>query len=218
MIVRVTEPAPDPKVVVLRGDLSREYYEALHVVLDFHGRLITIKGWSVTASLAALAFGFQQRHYALFALAAVTGAGFWAFDTVMTRFQRRYFTRLQEIEYAAYLINPVRLKGEYGDKEISAPRIRMTWSLQEHLVKDGNPPRRWRRAFTRAKEPQASLAWGADEPSRPDVKDVYWALRSCWWRGNVMLPHVIAVVLGSLLFIIFAFAALRASGFAHWRL
>ena len=43
---------------------------------SYDGWLLIVKGWSVTLSLAALGLGFQQRHYALFFLAAVTGAAF----------------------------------------------------------------------------------------------------------------------------------------------
>jgi hypothetical protein len=34
---------------------------------------------------------------------------------------------MREIEYTAYLINRVVVGGEYGLREISAPRIDMTW-------------------------------------------------------------------------------------------
>ena len=37
--------------------LLREYYEILKIVGEFDGRLMTVKGWGVTLSLAALAWG-----------------------------------------------------------------------------------------------------------------------------------------------------------------
>ena len=46
--------------------LLKEYYEILKIVGDFDGRLLTVKGWGVTLSLAALSLGFQQSHYGLF--------------------------------------------------------------------------------------------------------------------------------------------------------
>jgi hypothetical protein len=36
-------------------ELLREYYEVFHAVDEFDKRLITVKGWGVTLSLAALA-------------------------------------------------------------------------------------------------------------------------------------------------------------------
>jgi hypothetical protein len=72
----MAEAAQDPKLL-LREDLSKEYYATLDVVSSYDGWLLIVKGWSVTLSLAALGLGFQQRHFALFALAAATGVGFW---------------------------------------------------------------------------------------------------------------------------------------------
>ena len=125
-IALMAESASDPKLL-LREDLSKEYYALLDVVSNYDGWLLIVKGWSVTLSLAALGLGFQQRHYALFLLAAVTGAAFWVLDGLMKGYQYRYYVRMREIEYTAYLINAVLLGGEYGDLKISAPRIDMTW-------------------------------------------------------------------------------------------
>ena len=50
-------------------------------------------------SLAGLGLGFQQRHFALFALAAVTGAAFWYLDGLMKGYEYRYYVRMREIEY-----------------------------------------------------------------------------------------------------------------------
>src|ERR1700753_3984702 len=122
----MADPAPDPKLL-LREDLSKEYYALLDLVSKYDGWLLVVKGWSVTLSLAGLGLGFQQRHFALFALAAITGAAFWYMDGLMKGYQFRYYVRMREIEYAAYLINSVRLGGEYLDMKISAPRIDMTW-------------------------------------------------------------------------------------------
>ena len=44
---------------------------------------MTVKGWSVTLSLAGLGLGFQQGHYALFALAAATALAFWFIEGQM---------------------------------------------------------------------------------------------------------------------------------------
>jgi hypothetical protein len=125
-IAGMGEASSDSKAL-LREDLSKEYYAILDVVSKYDGWLLTIKGWSVTLSLAALGLGFQQRHVALFAMSAVTGAAFWYLDGLMKGYQYRYYVRMREIEYTAYLINSVPLGGKYGHKKISAPRIDMTW-------------------------------------------------------------------------------------------
>jgi hypothetical protein len=135
----MAEPASDPKLL-LREDLSKEYYAVLNVVSSYDGWLLIVKGWSVTLSLAALGLGFQQEHYALFALAALTGAAFWFLDGLMKGYQFRYYVRMREIEYTAYLINSVALGGEYGSRKLSAPRIDMTWGFKGYSRSLGQIP------------------------------------------------------------------------------
>jgi hypothetical protein len=185
---------------MLREDMSREYYAVLDVVSSYDGWLLIVKGWSVTLSLAALGLGFQQRHFALFALAAVTGAAFWYLDGLMKGFQHRYYVRMREIEYSAYLINRVRLGGKYGNKEISAPRIDMTWAYKGYRV---------------GERPPGVDDWPADEPWRREPQEIHKALRRRFWLTNVAMPHVLAVVLGSALFIA---ASLHAPGFEQLHL
>ena len=57
--------------------LLKEYYEVFHTVNEFDKRLLTVKGWGVTLSLAALGWGFQHSHYGLFLVDALSGVGFW---------------------------------------------------------------------------------------------------------------------------------------------
>ena len=217
-IARMAEPAPDPKLQ-LRKDLSKEYYAILDVVSSYDGWLLIVKGWSVTLSLAGLGLGFQQRHFALFALAAVTGAAFWFLDGLMKGYQYRYYVRMREIEYTAYLINRVTLGGEYGDREISAPRIDMTWGFKGYPVNKDKPlplPRPWwRRILRRAEEPEPRYDWRADKPERRSAQEIYSQLRGRFWWANVALPHAVAVVLGLALFIA---AALNAPGLEHLHL
>lgn len=225
-------PASDPKSL-LREDLSKEYYAILDVVSNYDGWLLIVKGWSVTLSLVALGLGFQQRHYALFFLAAVTGAAFWLLDGLMKGYQYRYYVRMREIEYTAYLINRVTLGGLYGEKEISAPRIDMTWGFQGFPVDDElkplSPTPTWRRRVRRKlgppppeprhpRRPQESEDpdYRASEPWRREPEEVYWDLRHRFEWANVVLPHGLAVVLGLLFFIIAA--ALNAAGVDHLRL
>ena len=217
MIARMAEPAPDPKAL-LREDLSKEYYPTLDVVSKYDGWLLIVKGWSVTLSLAALGLGFQQRHYALFFLAAVTGAAFWYLDGLMKGYQYRYYVRMREIEYTSYLINRVALDFKYGkkviSKEISAPRIDMTWPFRGYLRgKDGKPlvdehgtpwPHpAWRRTPRPPKEPEPDgkelqpdaeeleriADWRANEPWRRNPEEIYSDLRNRFWLTNVMLAR-----------------------------
>lgn len=103
------KPVPLDDPVRLLDDMSKEYYAIVEVVSGFDQRLMTIKGWSVTLSLAALGLGFQQGHYALFALAAATAGGFWYVDPLNKGFQTRYYGRMRDIEVAAHALNHVNI-------------------------------------------------------------------------------------------------------------
>lgn len=87
--------------------MNKEYYALADTVSGYDGRLMTVKGWSVTLSLAALGLGFQQQHYALFALGAATALGFWFLDAMMKGHQVRSYSRMRDIEVAAYKLNGV---------------------------------------------------------------------------------------------------------------
>jgi hypothetical protein len=212
----MADPAPDPKLL-LREDLSKEYYALLDLVSKYDGWLLVVKGWSVTLSLAGLGLGFQQRHFALFALAAVTGAAFWYLDGLMKGFQQRYYIRMREIEYTSYLINRVTLGGEYGDKEISAPRIDMTWGFTGYRAeREPDPSQEPGVGSDKDAGPtERGYDWRADVPWRRSPQKVYRNLRNRFWLMNVAIPHAVAIALGSALFIA---AALKAPGFEQLRL
>jgi hypothetical protein len=52
----------DQAVEAFRQDAKAEYYAILDVITGFDQRIMIVKGWSVTLSLAALGLGFQQGH------------------------------------------------------------------------------------------------------------------------------------------------------------
>jgi hypothetical protein len=166
-----------PRENALREDLNREYYALVDVVAGADGRLIIVKGWSVTLSLAALGLGFQQQHFALFGLAAATAAAFWFLDGLMKGHQARYYSRMRDIEVAAYELNAVEL-GELG--RVSAPRIDMSWAF-------------------RGEEDEPD--WRTDPPRRRTPTQVRELLRGRFTLPNVMFPHVVAVLLGTALFV-----------------
>ena len=147
---------------------------------------MTIKGWSVTLSLAALGLGFQQGHYALFALGAVTGIGFWLIEAMTKRHQLRYYARMRDIELAAYNLNHVTLDAVDPKHEfkiplgaVSAPRIDMYWSYPNGKLGD----------------------WRTHVPWRRTPEEIQKMLRRAFWMPHVLLPHAVAIVLGSLLFL-----------------
>lgn len=173
------DASPDPRLM-LREDLSKEYYAILALVSSYDGWLLIVKGWSVTLSLAGLGVGFQQGQPAIFGLAALTAASFWFLDGLMKGYQYRFYVRMREIEYSSYLLNAVRLEGEY-QTEISAPRIDMSWGFKGFKEADGHD-------------------WRSEAPKRRSPQETHADLRSRFWWPNVALPHVIGVLLGTVLF------------------
>ncbi|GAA4357950.1 hypothetical protein [Angustibacter luteus] len=181
-------PDPTPRQDRLREDLNREYYAALGAVSEYDGRLMVIKGWSVTLSLAALGLGFQQQHYALFGLAAVTALGFWFLDVLLKGYQMRYYARMRDIEVATYRLNAVELEG-LG--LVSAPRIDMSWDYKGE-----------------------GRDWRTDAPVRRDAKELRYMHHLPYLMPHVFLPHVVAVVLGTGLFLAAVLGASWLDGLA----
>jgi hypothetical protein len=183
-------PRHDPDRLL--DDMNKEYYAILDIASGYDQRLMTIKGWSVTLSLVALGLGFQQGHYALFALAAGTALGFWYLDAMTKTWQMKYYSRVRDIEIAALRLNNIELNNEGNpgtNKEavkssartvLSAPRIDWSWGFK------GKPD-----------EPD----WRDDPPERRTPEKIRQLLRRLPWRGAVALPHVVAVILGTALFI-----------------
>jgi hypothetical protein len=172
--VRLPQPPGDR--AALRADLQTEYYKLVDIVSAFDQRLVTIKSWGVTLSLASLGLGFQQDHYGLFLVAAVSGLAFWLLEAVTKSHQMRYYPRMGDIEVAAYELFGV----ESPTGPVSSPLIDYSWWVASSRVRGGDPggplhtPRRGPASGRRGRHP--------------------------WFGPAVMLPHVVAVVLGGVLF------------------
>src|SRR5690349_9417546 len=82
----------------LHDDLMTEYYR----ISGFDQRLLTVKSWGVTFSLATLGLGFQQDHYGLFLVAAAGGLAFWLIEGSIKLHQMRYYPRMGDIEVLAH--------------------------------------------------------------------------------------------------------------------
>lgn len=171
------QPPRGADPAALAASMRSEYELLVKVVSDFDGRLLTIKGWSVTLSLAALVLGFQHDTYALFGLAAISALGFWTIDAVTKTHQVRYYSRMRDIEVASFHLNRVELPTLLGG--FSSPRIDESWSYRGRVPDSrGAPP--WRR----------------------DPADVRRLVRQSWYLPHVVLPHAVAVAVGGLLFVL----------------
>lgn len=149
--------------------LLREYYEVFRVVNEFDKQLLTVKGWGVTLSLAALAWGFQYVHYGLFLVAALSGLAFWLIEGAMKRHQMRFYLRMREIEVLQY-----KRASSEDDRVFSSPRVDSSWSHAGRLYsrKDAN-----------AYHPE-------------EVRGPRKSYRLVWFFPHVCLPHVVSVIVG----------------------
>ena len=107
-----------------RRSVADEYAALTRIVSEYDGRLVTIKSWSVTLSLASIGLGFQQQHYSLFALGAATGICFWLIEANSKRHQVRYYPRMRQIEAWSAISTDLVI----GDQRMSAPRIDWAWT------------------------------------------------------------------------------------------
>ncbi|WP_421741790.1 hypothetical protein [Cellulomonas sp.] len=159
--------------------LAAEYAALVRTVSEFDGRLLTVKSWSVTLSLAGIGLGFQQQHFALFALAAATGAAFWLIEAMTKRHQVRYYPRMRQIESWSAAMSEARL----GGVPVSAPRIDAAWTAAGRH------------------DPAAALS----EPPREMTSDEIRRMRRhTAWLPHVFVPSAFAVVLGLVLTVVAA--------------
>lgn len=153
--------------------LMRDYFEIFHAVDEFDKRLITVKGWGVTLSLAALAWGFQYGHYGLFLIAALSGLVFWIIEGVMKQHQMRHYFRMAEIEVIQYKCAP-----DEDARATSSPRIDFSWSYAGKVYTGKDPE--------------------VDYPTeRTGTSRTY---KLAWFFPHVCFPHVVSVVSGLVFF------------------
>jgi uncharacterized membrane protein len=170
--------------------LHDEYRELLTVVSAYDQRLLAIKGWGVTLSLASLGLGFQQDHYGLFLVAALSGLAFWMLESTTKLHQMRYYPRMGDIEVTARELFSTPVE----DGRASTPLIDWSWNTARQRLRP--PRRRDRKAQAKGKWPKDPLTpkpWAIvldDKPMRP------------WLWPHVMLPHALSLVAGAVLFVL----------------
>lgn len=155
--------------------LIREYYAIFDTVNDFDKRLLTIKGWGVTLSLAALATGFQFQHYGLFLVGAISGLAFWAIEGFVKRHQMRFYPRMREIEVVVF-------EQSAGAKThgASSPLIDWSWSKAGDLLDKGVAAR------SGIPQPYGRERW----------------YRAPWALPHVFLPHALTVLAGCVFWVL----------------
>jgi hypothetical protein len=167
----------------IRKELITEYYKLNDIVSDFDKHLLTVKGWSVTLSLAALAWGIKDTHYGLFLVAAMSGLAFWIVEGLVKRIQMRFNVRIREIEVICFDLSNFELP---DGSSVSTPQIDWSW-----VRAPGYFNRRTKGPLSRPERRGASR----------------WYTRA-WLLPHVALPHVVSVAVGGVLFLMGALGVL----------
>ena len=137
----------------------------------------------MTLSLASIGLGFQQQHYALFAIGAVTGICFWLIEAIAKGHQVRYYPRMRQLEVWSAAATDLLI----ADQRVSAPRIDWAWT-----------------AAGRA-DPAAALN---ESPRELTSSEIERMRRQTFWLPHVFLPSLLAAAGGLLLFILAAAGAI----------
>ncbi|KVO57012.1 hypothetical protein [Burkholderia stagnalis] len=78
--------------------LKEEYFQLQKAVEDFDQRALTIKAWSITSSMAAIATAMASKSGGVCLLAAIGSLSFWMTEALWKTFQQCYYTRVRTIE------------------------------------------------------------------------------------------------------------------------
>jgi hypothetical protein len=132
---------------------QQEYFALVKAVDDFDQRLITIKSWGVTLSLAALGLGFQYSAYGFFLVAAASSLAFWLIEGAVKRHQMRHYPRIREIEVNRYVA-----EGE-STRAISSPRIDWSWQRAAKILSGDVTARSSAAVSPRASTHAYGLSW-----------------------------------------------------------
>ena len=144
----------------------KEYLKLVDVIHNYDSILLTIKGWGVTLSLAAIGHGFKEKTWGYFLLAAISGIAFWGLEYSMKGYQMRYYPRMRAIEVS-----------QHNNKDCkSPPSIDYAWTISEEILS--------------GKKEKEKIN---DTPIlRKKYKYYNWYYRA----RTVAFPHVVSVLLG----------------------
>lgn len=81
-----------------RDLLVKEYLHLQSTIESFDQRALTVKAWSVTASLAGLGAAFAAHREAVFLIATFSSIMFWILEASWKTFQVAYYPRNEVLE------------------------------------------------------------------------------------------------------------------------
>lgn len=94
--------------------LQAEYFKLQDFYEGFDNKIQTIKGWSVTISIAAITFGFTNKNEFIWLFASLSALVFWIMEAKWKAFQYYHHGRIAEIEKAFKddnydILNPLQI-------------------------------------------------------------------------------------------------------------
>jgi hypothetical protein len=81
-----------------RSLLKDEYLHIQQIIEGFDARVITIKAWSVSTSLAGIGGAFAAHSAPVLLMASISSLLFWSIEAVWKTFQYAHYKRSSEIE------------------------------------------------------------------------------------------------------------------------
>ena len=78
--------------------LKDEYLHVSGVIESFDARVVTIKAWSISFSLAAMAAAFASHAKVILLVSAFSALLFWLIEGMWKTFQNAFYPRINEIE------------------------------------------------------------------------------------------------------------------------
>ena len=78
--------------------LANEYFKLMDVISNYDGYLLTIKGWSITVSMALIGYAYQKNNKFILLLCCVSSICFALIDAKYKQYQTNYYPRMQAIE------------------------------------------------------------------------------------------------------------------------
>jgi hypothetical protein len=125
--------------------LLEEYKELIKIINNFDDRILIIKSWSISFTLATLAVAVQKKNSVIILLDILASFCFWILEAETKYHQIRYYYRMRDIEVLNSTGNntPLKVSGINVNKANNELRnknaLRIDWSWEkpsEHFASE----------------------------------------------------------------------------------
>lgn len=116
-----------------------EYASLFETVNQFDDRLMVIKGWAITFSLATLTLAIQKRSPQILTVVALSAICFWALEAEMKYHQSSYYPRMRALEITMAELVPAAQAGCFKTRDgnnVTTPLIDWSWEHPERALTD----------------------------------------------------------------------------------